>query len=202
MPRLLGAAALAFALLAGASVAEARRHDDCIYRVKCAGTYCWPVCERRHANGRQGARTHRIRPIRHVRHIGSHRAWRVSSLTSLPGPLVSKLDELRRACGMRAISTFRPGARIVGTSRISLHALHKAADIAGGDFACAYARLRGWPGGVSVDAAAVGHIHLSWDPGRREWGARFLHRGSRTIALRPCRRYFSEAHNMPQACGA
>jgi hypothetical protein len=165
MQRLLGAAALALALVAGANAADARRHDDCVYRVKCAGTYCWPVCERRVEPRR---RTHR-----HARRHAKSRADRTAS--GLPGPLVAKVLELDRACGMRVISTFRPGALVAGTRRVSLHALHEAADIAGGDYACAYARLARWPGGVSTDAAAVHHIHLSWEPGGREWRARFVH---------------------------
>ena len=161
MQRLLGAA-LALALLATPGVA--RRHDDCLYRVKCAGAYCWPVCERRTAQGPAH---------RHAHRRGKGRASR--NVSGLPGPLVAKLQELDRACGMRVVSAFRPGARVAGTGRVSLHALRKAADIAGGDFGCAYARLARWPGGVSTDAAAVRHIHLSWNPGGREWGARFVH---------------------------
>jgi hypothetical protein len=100
-----------------------------------------------------------------------------ASLAGLPGPLVDKVEELASACGMRPISTFRPGARIAGTNVRSLHGFHKAADIAGGNYGCAYARLASWPGGVSTDPEVVHHIHLSWDPGSREWGARFRHGG-------------------------
>lgn len=174
MPRLLGAAALALALLASAGVVAARPHDDCLYRVKCAGTYCWAVCEARKAGRDESRRLHRHRHVRHARSVA-----RPVAVSGLPGPLIAKLGDLRRVCGMRVISAFRPGALIAGTSRISLHALHKAADIAGGDFACAYGRLRGWPGGVSTDASRVRHIHLSWEPKGREWGARFVHGGHR-----------------------
>lgn len=102
-----------------------------------------------------------------------------ASLAGLPGPLVAKVEEISRDCpGMHAISTFRPGARIAGTNRASLHGFHKAADVAGGSFACAYAHLGSdWPGGASIDAARMGHIHISWNPGGAEWGARFNHGG-------------------------
>jgi hypothetical protein len=101
-----------------------------------------------------------------------------ASLAGLPGELIAKIEEIAGACpGFRAISTFRPGARVAGTNIPSLHGFHKAADIAGPNYACAYAHLQGWPGGVSTDAARMAHIHLSWAPGSREFGARFVHGG-------------------------
>lgn len=105
------------------------------------------------------------------------------SLAGLPAELVAKVTEIAQSCpGMRPISTFRPGARVAGTRIQSLHAVHRAADIAGGDFNCAYAHLQGWPGGASIDRLAGGpvtdHIHLSYSPGSSEWGARFCHLGA------------------------
>ena len=122
-----------------------------------------------------------------------------ASLAGLPAELVSKVLELGTACGMRAISTFRPGALVAGTHIRSLHGFHKAADISGGDFSCAYAHLQGWPGGVSIDRLAGGpvrdHIHLSFAPGSAEWGARFCHLGAcgghRTAGHRSVKRYYA-----------
>lgn len=80
------------------------------------------------------------------------------------------------------ISTFRPGARVAGTGRTSLHASHRAADFVVRSWHCAYAALRGFPGGLSTDPGRVGHVHASWAPGGREWGARFAHGGGHGYA--------------------
>ena len=62
---------------------------------------------------------------------------------------------------------------------MSLHSVGRAVDIRGNP-RCAYAMLRDWPGGVSVDYGRVGHIHFSYDPhGGREMHARFSHGGHR-----------------------
>jgi hypothetical protein len=106
-------------------------------------------------------------------------------LAGLPAPLVAKVHEIIDHCrGFHVVSAYRPGARIAGSGRISLHALHRAADIAGPHYACAYARLHGWPGGVSIDAYRMHHIHLSWAPHSREWHARFRHGGGTRYAAR------------------
>jgi hypothetical protein len=97
----------------------------------------------------------------------------------LAAELAAKVQEIAGACpGFRLISGCRPGAKIAGTNHASLHASCRAADIAGGAWACAYARLADWPGGYSVDPGAVGHIHISFShPGGQEWGAHFRHGG-------------------------
>lgn len=98
-------------------------------------------------------------------------------LAGLPGPLVAKVREIQAACGSRVVSAYRRGARIP-TGAVSNHALHRAVDVRGHP-ACIYARLRGWPGGYSLDyARAPGgpHVHISYNPGGMEWGARFVHR--------------------------
>jgi hypothetical protein len=38
--------------------------------------------------------------------------------------------------------------------------------------------VKGWEGGVSIDYAVVGHVHISWHPGGTEQGSRFAHDGS------------------------
>ena len=53
----------------------------------------------------------------------------------------------------------------------------RAADLRGNP-ACMYALIRNWPGGASTDYNRVRHLHLSYDPHGREWGARFVHGGT------------------------
>jgi hypothetical protein len=140
---------------------------------------------------RQHARLHAWRYHRRtaVRFRPSARGRSSVSTAGLPGPLVAAIRRVQAACpGFRVISAFRPGARIRGSGRLSLHARHKAADIAGGNYGCAYRVLARFPGGMTTDAARAKHIHLSWDPGGREWGLRFAHGGHRRYA-RSHRRY-------------
>lgn len=102
-----------------------------------------------------------------------------SMLAGVYAPLADKAREIEASCGSRGISGVRRGARVAGTRRMSLHAVGRAVDISGNP-RCAYALLRDWPGGVSVDYGRVGHIHFSLDPsGGREMHSRFAHRGGR-----------------------
>ena len=131
---------------------------------------------------------HRRVAAHHARHRVHVRSRDRISLAGLPAGLVRALNKVERACdGFRVISTFRPGARVAGSGRTSLHALHKAADFVVSRWRCAYAALRGFPGGLSIDPARVHHIHASYWPGGREWHARFAHYGShhwpRTLAF-------------------
>lgn len=99
---------------------------------------------------------------------------------SLPPPLKAMLHKIQDTCeGFKVISACRPGARVRGSGRISLHSSCKAADIVVRNYPCAYTALRGFPGGVSTDPGAVHHIHVSYSPQGREWGSRFAHYGSR-----------------------
>lgn len=123
-----------------------------------------------------------VRHQRHARqaHRGSRRAHAGISISHAPAPLVAKVQEIATACsGMHPISGFRRGARIAGTNKASLHASGRAIDIAGGSYACAYRHLAGWAGGYSIDPGRVHHIHISYAPGSREFGARFAHGGHR-----------------------
>jgi hypothetical protein len=52
-----------------------------------------------------------------------------------------------------------------------------AADFAVHDYDFAYRHLADWPGGKSRDPGIVGHIHISYAPGSREFGSAFCHRG-------------------------
>lgn len=101
------------------------------------------------------------------------------SLAGVVAPLAAKAREIQAVCGSRIISSVRH-TYIAGTGgRLSLHASGRAIDIVGNP-SCIYARLHGWPGGVSVDYGRVRHVHFSYAPGGPEWGRRFHHyRGGR-----------------------
>jgi hypothetical protein len=103
----------------------------------------------------------------------------------LPVVLRQKLGEIQRACtGFKVISTVcgrdAHSRYVAGTRRVSLHCLNRAADFRVENYRCAYAQLKGWKGGMSLDPAAVHHIHLS--VGGRE--GRFYHHGHRHYAHR------------------
>ena len=132
---------------------------------------------------------HSIHHQHHLRHH-THIASASSSLAGLPSQLASIVNRIESTCpGMHPISAYRPGARIRGTGHQSLHAVHRAVDISGGSYACAYAVLSGFPGGVSTDPGRVGHIHISYEPGGREWGARFAHGGGHGHSVRYASRH-------------
>jgi hypothetical protein len=112
-----------------------------------------------------------------------------AATSALPTPLQDALRRVGAACaGFRVTSACRPGATVAGTNRASLHASCRAADFQVANYACAYAVLRGFPGGVSMDARRVAHIHVSYAPGSGEWGARFNH-GAAQYARRGKHRY-------------
>lgn len=99
------------------------------------------------------------------------------SLTGVVAPLAAKATQIMAACpGARVISARigRERSVVRGSGRPSLHRTGRAVDMAGNP-RCMYAQLRGWRGGVSTDYAAVAHVHFSYAPGGREWGARFAH---------------------------
>jgi hypothetical protein len=107
------------------------------------------------------------------------------SLAGFPKALVEKVRELQRVCGSRIVSAYRPGAVVCSRRKgkmichSSNHARKKAVDMVGNP-ACMYARLRGFPGGVSTDYKQVNHIHISYNPKGMEWGSRFAHRSIST----------------------
>lgn len=105
------------------------------------------------------------------------------SLAGYPAPLANKALEIVRDCGSRIVSTYRPGARVRGSGRPSLHASKRAVDVAGNP-ECIRRKLAGWRGGVSTDYGAVHHYHFSYAPGGREWGSRFKHWKPRRHARR------------------
>ena len=97
------------------------------------------------------------------------------SLNDFPAPLVKKVTEIQKACGSQIVSAYRPGA-VTPYGNASEHAFKRAVDLSGNP-TCIYEHLQGWEGGVSIDYAVVGHVHISWHPGGTEQGARFAHAG-------------------------
>lgn len=109
----------------------------------------------------------------YARHLGRNPT---RDLSGYPEPLIAKARELESACGSKIISAYRPDSRVAGSGRQSLHAVRKAVDMQGNP-ACMRSHLVGWRGGASTDYARMQHIHISYEPGGREWGARFVHGG-------------------------
>lgn len=130
---------------------------------------------RRIHRGQRYSRHHHIRHHER-RSIAVHPSGGIG-LEGYPSALIAKVGEIKSACGSKVISAYRPGARVAGTGRLSLHAVKRAVDLAGNP-SCIYAHLKRWPGGYSTDYAAVQHVHVSYEPGGREWGARFAHYAS------------------------
>jgi hypothetical protein len=94
-------------------------------------------------------------------------------LKGVIAPLAAKAAEIVSTCGSRVVSAVRH-TFIAGTRQISLHASGRAVDMVGNP-GCMYALLKGWPGGYSTDYGRVRHVHISYKPGGREWGTRFVH---------------------------
>ena len=95
------------------------------------------------------------------------------ALSGIVTPLAAKAREIVSTCGSRIISGVRH-AYVRGTHLLSLHASGRAVDISGNP-SCIYRALVNWPGGISTDYAHARHVHISYAPGAREWGARFAH---------------------------
>lgn len=98
-----------------------------------------------------------------------------SRLAGVYAPLAAKAREIESACGSVVISG-RRHTKVAGTRRMSLHAAGKAVDMTGNS-SCIYSKLRGWPGGYSIDYGRVRHVHISL--GGREDGIRFAHHHAR-----------------------
>lgn len=117
-------------------------------------------------------------PIPHMGSVGGYAAHIAQStkLSDLAPGLAAKVVEILHSCRTKVTSGYRRGARVAGSGRPSLHSTYpsQAADLVG-DPACIYAHLKKWPGGYSVDYAAVRHVHVSLSAGSRERGARFVH---------------------------
>ena len=116
------------------------------------------------------------KPVRTIKGYALHQSKSKGrlSLDGYPAPLVTKVRELERECGSKLISAYRPGARVRGSGKPSLHASKKAVDLVGNP-KCMAAHLRNWPGGRSMDYYAVNHYHISYAPNSREWNSQFVH---------------------------
>jgi len=127
-------------------------------------------------HNRSGIRKHVMRRGRVVSVPRLPRSRPNTSLASVTPVLAAKVREINAACGSRVISAYRPGARVRGNGRLSLHAHYpsRAVDLQGNP-KCIYARLRRWPGGVSTDYGRVRHVHISYAPNSSEWKMRFAH---------------------------
>lgn len=113
----------------------------------------------------------------------------------LPVPLREWLDKVRVQCaGFRVISAYRPGARVAGSGRVSLHALKKAADFVVKDYSCAQKVLAKFPGGLSTDPHRVNHLHISYWPKSREWAARFAHGGGKRYYAKRWKARYAARH--------
>lgn len=122
---------------------------------------------------------HHHRSHHHHRHYSSHERHHSTrtSLAALPAPLASKISEIIGSCGSSIVAlNAGHSTYVAGTGHVSLHLMNRAADVAGNP-GCIYSHLRNWSGGYSVDYGSVHHVHISWMPGGREWGARFRHGG-------------------------
>lgn len=117
------------------------------------------------------------------------------SMKGAPAALQDWMRKVAAACpGFKAISVCRPGARVAGSGRISLHASCRAVDFQVRDYACAQAVLKGFPGGLSTDPYRVKHLHASWSPGGREWKARFAHGGGRSYYAKRYKSRYAARH--------
>jgi hypothetical protein len=160
LARLSGAALAVLCLLAVvADPADARRAKRSLAPVPVAGT----TIDDRYP---------------HLRDPEAHaiaRAWqgRNGSLSGIVRPLAAKAREIVASCGSRVISGVRH-SYVAGTRLVSLHASGRAVDISGNP-KCIYRALVGSSGGYSTDYARAKHVHISYAPGGREWGARFAH---------------------------
>jgi hypothetical protein len=93
----------------------------------------------------------------------------------LVAPLAHEVAEIVSTCGSKLVSGVRH-TFVAGTHRVSLHSFGEAADVTG-NAPCIYSMLHSWPGGYSVDYNRVHHVHISYEPGGREWGSHFVHGG-------------------------
>jgi len=99
-------------------------------------------------------------------------------------PLANKVRQIMTACGSHIMSAVRH-TRVAGSGNLSLHASGRAVDLSDNPD-CIYSMLHDWPGGYSVDYKSVRcngkpcpHVHISYAPGGREWGTRFVHYGTK-----------------------
>jgi hypothetical protein len=150
------------ALVMAGSPTEARaRHDQ-------IATHHQSV--KKHAQTRKYRITRSAYAQRKSGHAAKRRIAKGSgvSLAGVTPVLAAKARQIVASCGSTIVSAVsRRGIR-------SNHPIGRAVDIKGNP-GCVYAQLKGWPGGYSTDYSAIGHVHISYNPGGQEWGLRFAH---------------------------
>lgn len=153
------------------------------------------------------ARSARHSPRRHVRRVHARRsapvrrhpvdvvnpatavAAVVRGAAGVPGEIASFLRTVSSQCGqVHVISTFRPGAHVAGTNRLSCHAAGQAVDYQTSNPSCALRVAQGVRLGHSIDYAHVNHFHVS--NCAREMGARFAHGGGHRHGTRVASRHY------------
>ena len=155
---------LGLVLLLGAAIvglARSSARAECVFGFGCAApTLSTAPAHNPPSLYNMGARRVHAAP----RHAGA-------GLAGVYAPLAAKAREIVADCGSRVISGVRH-TFIAGTHIRSEHWTGHAVDIAGNP-SCIYRHLAGWPGGYSIDYAAVRHVHFSL--GGPEDGKRFAH---------------------------
>lgn len=150
-------AILAVAIVQSIAPAEARHHRN--HRVHVSHAH----------HGHHFAHHRGSHSSHHYAHGGGN------STGGLVPELAAKAEQIVGSCGAKIISAVRH-TLVAGTNKISLHSYGRAVDVSG-NYSCIYSHLAGWPGGYSVDPGVVHHVHVSYEPRGREWGARFVHGG-------------------------
>jgi len=163
------------ALVMAGSPTEARaRHDQMVTHHQSA---------KKHAQTRKYRTTRSAYGQKKLGKIAKRQNAKGSSvsLTGVTPVLAAKARQIVASCGSTIVSAVsRRGNR-------SNHPIGRAVDLKGNP-GCVYAQLKGWPGGYSTDYSAIGHVHISYNPGGQEWGLRFAHgthgHGTRRYASR------------------
>jgi hypothetical protein len=188
MLRITGIIAFVLFLIAPAEARQRHAatglHPMCNITMPCEMPYASTLRQARVARGKYVARqmgfgaprhsSQRVTPRVAVREVKRERPSGVSLAGVVP-QLASKVVEIIGTCGSQVISAVRH-TFIAGTRHISQHANGTAVDVTGNP-SCIYSMLHDWPGGYSVDYAAVRHVHISL--GGPERGLRFVHGGYR-----------------------
>lgn len=126
------------------------------------------------------------------------------STACLPSPLKAALAKVQAACaGFQVTSAHRPGARVAGSGRTSLHSSCSAADFKVNVWGCAFKVLAAirWRGSMSTDPTTVRcggapcpHIHVGWKPGTGEHGRKFVHGSSKVRYAKAKRPKYAKRH--------
>ncbi len=117
-----------------------------------------------------------------------------SSTACLPAMVKAALAKADAACGIKVISTFRPGARIATTGQVSKHASCRGADFTTKNVECVRSALHDYRGTMSTDYYSVSPNHFHIDDGGY---LRFAHGAARRYAKRGGKRYAQAPIHQP-----